>query len=123
MIKVVRYQNYGCMNSGGVDSKGELEKDHIKFYYCFFELNNGKIIYSQFEEYSNKEIENDVSFLHTKSYSFGQEFWDWWDTDSERWLEPITQEEWECVEPFFKKRIQDNRAQTTGIINIGHHIN
>ena len=40
ILKVIRYKNYGCTMTGGGDS----ESWEDKFYFSFYELNNGEII-------------------------------------------------------------------------------
>ena len=38
------------MNWGPLGDEKDKDTHKIKWYYCFFELNNGRIIHSQFEE-------------------------------------------------------------------------
>jgi hypothetical protein len=92
-LKVIRYQNYGRMNWGDVGEDDDVEKKKIEFYYCFFELNNGKIIFSQFEHYltDGVNIHNDLDFFYTKKYKFGQDFWEWWES---RISEPLGAQIW-----------------------------
>ncbi len=118
-IQVVKYQNYGCMNWGPLCDDNDTHK--IKWYYCFFELNNGRIIHSQFEEYwkDGVNIHNDLDFFNTKNYNFGQNFWTWWDTTFEKpHPKPLTIHEVRCVEDFFSKNIENKREKKTEIINI-----
>ena len=108
MVQVVKYQNYGCMNWGPI---GDDDNSHkIKWYYCFFELNNGTVIYSQFEKYWNNGVVNDnLDFFLTKNYKFGQDFWSWWETTFKKPDEKsrlLTSQERVCVKEFFYKKIK-----------------
>jgi len=114
-LKVVRYKNYGLKNS----NTGEIIEH--KFYYSFYELNNGNIIQLQFVQYvgpMTKE-EDDYGFYYTNmtlkngeelSYTFGQDFWEHWDTKPayhqiENPQHPSKEEE-ECVRLFFDEHLK-----------------
>ena len=63
-LKVVRYKNYGCMIESG-ESKDPYDN---RFFWCFFELSNGKIIDLQLvENLKNKKIRDiDYDFSYAK---------------------------------------------------------
>ena len=60
-LKVVRYKNYGLKDSNA----GEIIE--LKFYYSFYELNNGNIIKLQFVQYVGPmaKEEDDYGFFYT----------------------------------------------------------
>ena len=95
-LKVVKYKNYGCM----MESEETEDPYDNRFFWCFFELNNGKIINLFLaENYKNKKITDiDYDFQYPKEelktgkiheYKFGNaepntrefsnEFFDWFD--------------------------------------------
>ena len=137
-LKVVRYKNYGCTFTGP-DEESDWEN---KFYWSFYELNNGKTICLHLTEnfFKRKLVEPDFSYSYTKnelingkivSYNFGNakandgnamynEFFDWFES-----LPPYHQvknptyptlEEEKCVKAFFEKNI--NKDQKTDTIMI-----
>ena len=140
ILKVIRYKNYGCTM--------EREEDDTpynnKFYWCFFELNNGEIIDLQLvENLKNKKI-RDISydFSYAKEelktgqiheYKFGNakpntrefsnEFFDWFDNlspiknlkDNREWP---TKEEEKCVKEFFDKHILKTKQVATNTVNL-----
>ena len=63
-LKVVRYKNYGCTFSGP-DEESDWEN---KFYWSFYELNNGKTICLHLTEnlFKGKLMEPDFSYFYTK---------------------------------------------------------
>ncbi len=129
-LKVVRYKNYGCTFTGP-DEESDWEN---KFYWSFYELNNGKTICQHLTEnlFNGKLVEPDFSYSYTKaelkngkivSYNFGsakandgnamsEEFFDWFES-----LPPYhqvknhtypTSEEEKCIKFFFEKYIEKN---------------
>ncbi len=139
-LKVVRYKNYGCTFTGP-DEESDWEN---KFYWSFYELNNGKTICLHLTEnlFKRKLVEPDFSYSYTKdelkngkivSYNFGnakandgnamsKEFFDWFES-----LPPYHQvknptyptlEEEKCIKAFFEKNI--NKDQKTDTIIIAH---
>ena len=137
-LKVVRYKNYGCTFTGP-DEESDWEN---KFYWSFYELNNGKTICLRLTEnlFKRKLVEPDFSYSYTKdelkngkivSYNFGnakandgnamsKEFFDWFES-----LPPYHQvknptyptlEEEKCIKAFFEKNI--NKDQKTDTIMI-----
>ena len=139
-LKVVRYKNYGCMIESG-ESKDPYDN---RFFWCFFELSNGKIIDLQLvENLKNKKIRDiDYDFSYAKEelktgkihkYKFGNakpntrdfsnEFFDWFDNlspikdlkDNREWP---TKEEEKCIKEFFDKNILKSRELQTNIVNL-----
>ena len=138
-LKVIRYKNYGCMIESG---ESEDPYDN-RFFWCFFELSNGKIIDLQLvENLKNKKIRDiDYDFSYAKEelktgriheYKFGNakpntrefsnEFFDWFDAnppvkDCKELIWPTMEEE-KCVRDFFDKNILKSREiQTKTIIS------
>ena len=141
ILKVIRYKNYGCTM--------EREEDETpynnKFYWCFFELNNGEIIDLHFTEnltngkvtsinydisYSKSELKNG----EIRIYKFGnaepntkemsKEFFDWLDAsppviDLKNNFAPYEDEE-KCVKEFFDKHILKTKEVATNIIYLNH---
>ena len=120
--KIIRYQNYGCVNSGPVDENNKIiEELRINFYCCFFELNNGKFIYSWFDEYIGQTHHNSLTFAYTKKFMFGDDFLDWDATtfsDSEINLPKISSIELEVVKSFFVNHIEKNIGKKTSVISV-----
>ncbi len=121
-LQVIRYQNYGCVNSGPVDDNNKIiEELRINFYCCFFELSSGVFIYSWFDEYINQPHNNHLTFSYTKTFMFGDDFLDWDATtfsDSEINLPKISSIELAIVKSFFIDHIEKNIGKKTPIISI-----
>ena len=138
-LKVIRYKNYGCV----IESEENDTPYDNKFYYSFYELNNGKIIYLEFaEDLTNGKVTSiDYSFGYPKAelktgeiieYKFGNaephtkemsnEFYDWFDAsppvkDCKQLLWPTMEEE-KCVRDFFDKNIlKSKEIQTKTIVS------
>ena len=139
-LKVIRYKNYGCMIESG---ESEDPYDN-RFFWCFFELSNGKIIDLQLvENLKNKKI-RDISYEffyakeelktgHIHEYKFGNakpntrefsnEFFDWFDNlspikdlkDNREWP---TKDEEKCVKEFYDKNILKNKEVPSKIIDL-----
>ena len=124
-LKVVRYKNYGLKNSNA----GEIIEH--KFYYSFYELNNGNIIKLQFVQYvgpMTKE-EDDYGFFYTNvtlkngeeiTYTFGQDFWEYWNTmpgyvQIDNPQNPSKEEE-ECVRLFFDENLKMNDCESKVVL-------
>jgi len=120
-LKVVRYKNYGLKNSNA----GEIIEH--KFYYSYYELNNGSIIELQFVQYigpMTKE-EDDYGFSYTNmtlksgeelTYIFGQDFWEHWNTklanhQIDNPKDP-SKEEKECIRLFFDEHLKMNDLES-----------
>ena len=132
-LKVIRYKNYGHIMSS---------KDReCKFYFSFYELNNGKIISLEvFQTYDI--IQYFFNYTRTKltsgeirSYKFGNakaisekdmstEFFEWFDNlppmkDVKNHLRPSSAEE-KCVENFYFKHIEKKKDTKTDTIIISN---
>ena len=75
--------------------------------YLYFDYNNGNW--------------NDLYSYYTDCYTFGEEFFDWWDRymsdEHERYEMPkITKAEEEMIELFWYKNIEEKREIKTDII-------
>ena len=138
-LKVIRYKNYGCTLTGG----GSSDNWEDKFYFSFYELNNGNIIelnlFQSFKE--DKLILSQYDFSNTKhelkngeviEYKFGNakpntkeisdEFFDWFDSlppakDIQELSCPSENEE-KCVKEFFNKNILETKEVATNIVNV-----
>ena len=134
-LKVIRYKNYGCQMTS--------EDDQHKFYFSFYELNNGKIIELMLFQtdsedistaqcdlfYTNSKLKNgeiiDYKFGDAKAndeYEMSKEFFDWFDScppakDIINKFIPNKSEE-KCVESFYLKNIEpvkDIKTDTTDV--------
>ena len=136
---LIRYKNYGCTLTGG----GFSDNWEDKFYFSFYELNNGNIIelnlFQSFKE--DKLILSQYDFSNTKhelkngeviEYKFGNakpntkeisdEFFDWFDylppaKDIQELSCPSENEE-KCVKEFFNKNILETKEVATNIVNV-----
>ena len=124
-LKVVRYKNYGLKDSNA----GEIIE--LKFYYSFYELNNGNIIELQFDQYvgpMNKE-EDGYSFFYTNvtlkngeeiTYTFGQNFWEYRNTTPANLQidnpQNPSKEEKECVRLFFDEYLKMNDCESEVVL-------
>ena len=111
-LKIVRYKHYG----GVMKTDGEP----TIIYWCFFELSNGKVIETQYFDYNNGNW-NDLYSYCTDCYTFGEDFFDWWDKsmedDYERdTISKITKTEEELIELFWYKNIEEKRDIKADII-------
>tara|TARA_B100000963_G_C22415807_1_gene575385 strand:- start:47 stop:490 length:444 start_codon:yes stop_codon:yes gene_type:complete len=132
---VVRFKNYGCTFTGP-DEESDWEN---KFYWSFYELNNGKTICLHLTEnlFKGKLVETEFSYFYTKdelkngkilSYNFGnanandgnamsKEFFQWFDSlppyHHVKKKNPPTKEEINCVTEFYKKNIMDKKDEKT----------
>jgi hypothetical protein len=122
-LKVIRYKNYGCQMTS--------EDDEDKFYFSFYELNNGEIIELMLFQSDNEGVIIDqYEFSYTKTklksgeirdYTFGnakandeyalaEEFFKWFDSyppgvdviDSFA----LYDEEEECVKGFYIDNVE-----------------
>ena len=124
-LKVVRYKNYGLKDSNA----GEIIE--LKFYYSFYELNNGNIIELQFDQYVGPlaKEEDGYSFFYTNvtlkngeeiTYTFGQDFWEYWykrpgyvQIDNPQY--PSKEEE-ECIRLFFDENLKMNDSESEVVL-------
>ena len=138
-LKIVRYKNYGCVMCSE-ESKDPYDN---KFFWSFFELNNGEIIDLNFtENLTNGKVTSiDYFFGYPKAelktgeiieYKFGNakpntrefsnEFFDWFDAnppikDCKEVIWPTKDEE-KCVKEFFDKNILKTKEVATNIVNV-----
>ena len=138
-LKVIRYKNYGCM------IESEENEDHYddRFFWSFYELNNGKIIHLEFAENLTNGMVTSVDYFfgYPKSelkseeiieYKFGnaepntkemsKEFFDWLDAsppvrDLKNNFAPYENEE-KCVKEFFDKNILKTKEVATNIVYV-----
>ena len=128
-LVVVRYRNYGCTFSG--DDEGEECQN--KFYWSFFELNNGVVYVLHFIEFwkNKKQIDHDIEISYADSelldgkiikYDFEQEFFDWFEAlPPVKDLKELTypnKEAVECIKAFFYREIFNTRTTATDIIKV-----
>ena len=103
----------------GGEEDGSKIKD--KFYWSFFELNNGKIISlnNNVIYKFDKITHSDIGCHYTQCYIFGDDFFDWWDKtmcDPNKDLGYPDDEEEKLIITFYKKNIENNREIKTDII-------
>ena len=134
-LKVIRYKNYGCQMTS--------EDDKDKFYFSFFELNNGEIIELLMFQVDNEGIIIDqYEFSYTKTnlksgeirnYKFGnakandeygmtEEFFKWFDSyppvvDVIDWFALYDEEE-KCVKDFYKENVEPIKHIKTDTIEV-----
>jgi hypothetical protein len=134
-LKVNRYKNYGCTMTS--------EDDEDKFYYSFYELNNGEIIELMlFQSHNEGVIIDQYEFSYTKmklksgkirNYKFGnakandeegmsKEFYKWFDSSPPSqevidWF-ALNDEEEKCVKNFYFKHIEPNKDIKTNTIEV-----
>jgi len=139
-LKVIRYKNYGCTMTGG----GSPDNWEDKFYFSFYELNNGKIIeldlYQSFKDdelnFSQYDFSNTKERLKSgkvREYKFGKakaddnygmadEFFKWFDscpTPAEvKDCYIIEEIEEKCVKNFYLKHIEPTKDIKTDTIEI-----
>ena len=134
-LKVIRYKNYGCQMTS--------ENDKNKFYFSFYELNNGKIIELMLYKSDSEDISTaQYDFSYTKlklkngeirDYKFGyavsedinemsKEFFDWFDScpPAKEVINNFTPniEEEKCVKDFYLLNIEpikDIKTDTTEV--------
>ena len=130
-LKVIRYKNYGPIMSS--------EDGECKFYYSFYELNNGKIISlevfqtSHTIQYSFHYTRTKLSSGEIRMYKFGNakaisekdmsiEFFEWFDN-----LAPMKEvidhsipeiDEKNCINEFFLKHIEKKKDVKTDTIKV-----
>tara|TARA_B100000427_G_C15505192_1_gene593596 strand:+ start:296 stop:640 length:345 start_codon:yes stop_codon:yes gene_type:complete len=112
MLKVVKYINYGTCMYGG-----ERDKDHQKFLFSFFELNNKKIISVMLAENWNKKqlIDYDFNSCFTE-YTFGQKWDKWWETTFKDSLSSIDDDSHIFIKTFFMKNVYPYRYEASDVI-------
>jgi len=139
VLKVIRYKNYGCTLTGG-----DSDSYEHRFYFSFYELNNGKIIELHLQEnfQDGKLNFSEYSFFYTKTklkngesinYKFGKakandenemykEFFEWFDSSppARDIIDnfALYKDEEKCVKEFFLKQIEPNKDIKTDTIEV-----
>tara|TARA_B100001029_G_C14889851_1_gene354773 strand:+ start:69 stop:497 length:429 start_codon:yes stop_codon:yes gene_type:complete len=140
-LKVIKYKNYGCT----MESEEDETPYGNKFFWSFFELNNGKIIVLNYIENlkNNRVISNSYEFSYANyelksgkfiNYEFGntkainkkemhKEFYDWFDSNpiakDIKELKFPSKNEKKCVKEFFIKNIRKTKGVSTNTIIYG----
>ena len=140
-LKVIRYKNYGCT----MESEEDETPYGNKFFWSFFELNNGKIIVLNYIDNlkNNRVISNSYEFSYANyelksgkfiNYEFGntkainkkemhKEFYDWFDSNpiakDIKELKFPNKNEIKCVKEFFIKNIRKTKGVSTNTIIYG----
>ena len=130
-LKVIRYKNYGPIMSS--------EDGEDKFYFSFYELNNGKIISlevfqtSDTTQYFFNYTRTKLSSGEIRSYKFGNakaisekdmsiEFFEWFDDlpPMKEVIEHRTPEidEKNCINEFYLKHIEKKKDVKTDTIKV-----
>ena len=143
-LSVIRYKNYGCTFSGP-DEESDWEN---KFYWSFYELNNGKTICLHLTEnwLEGKLVKPDLSYSYTRqelnngeifNYEFGDakaenkekmssEFFEWFEAkpsinDTKTPSEPVTLKEENCIKEFYDRFI--NKDEKTDTVEVKDYFN
>ena len=130
-LKVIRYINYGCTMVGEQSNLFDFEQ---RFYWSFYELNNGSIITVQYIENwnTNRKInEDDLHMTYSNyelkngrliRYEFGQDFYNWFhSTPSMRDQKKLTwptEKEIDCIQDFFYFNVYDYVFISSGVIKV-----
>lgn len=125
-LKVIRHHNYPrALEGDPIVNKKPSEL----FYFCFFELSNGrKICIHTYKSYNEKlDVYNWNTFMsvnkdgedvdlgeysdsYANDYEFGEDFSDWFDRSliipAHTVTEYPTEEEYKCVIEYYKKKIK-----------------
>ena len=125
-LKVIRHHNYP--KAMETESKGNQKPSDL-FYFCFFELSNGRNLsihtYKTYNDKTDvyewntfmtqnekgKDIDlGEYSDSYADEYKFGEDFSDWFDrthtTPSRDVTEYPTDEEYKCVIDYYEKKIK-----------------
>ena len=130
-LKVIRYINYGCTMVGEQQNLFDFEQ---RFYWSFYELNNGSIITVQYIENwnTNRKInEDDLHMTYSNyelkngrliRYEFGQDFNNWFHSTpsmkDQKELTWPTEKEIDCIKDFFYYNIYDYVFISTGVVKV-----
>ena len=129
-LKVIRHHNYP--KAMEAEPEGNKKPSEL-FYFCFFELSNGKKICIQtYKTYNkkkgiyewntfmtvNKKGEDvdlgEYSDSYADEYEFGEDFFDWFDRTvkipATNVTEYPTDKEYKCVIEYYKKKIKPLNA-------------
>nr|AOE07717.1 hypothetical protein [uncultured bacterium] len=139
-LKIVRYKNYGCV----LESEESEDPYDNRFFWSFFELNNGKTIELQLVEnlknnkitgisyefyYAKQESKtgqiHEFKFGNSKpnSREFSNEFFDWFNNllpakDLKDNRKCPSSDEEKYIKDFFDKNILKSRTEATNTINL-----
>ena len=110
-LSIRRYKNYGCQMFADAEKESDVAQ---KFYWCFFELSNDKVIcvlntgtWSSNNEFLDWEIDSTYDFC----YQFGEEFESYWErhwdyTDKHINAEMTSKEEHDLVCDYYEKHLR-----------------
>ena len=122
-LKIIRYKNYGCAMSSIPEDNGVITHN---FYWCFFELNNGKTLSVHLTDNWDKKgesLDQGIECNTTSCYEFGEDFYDWFDKTfeflkEERKLSHPTEEEEQLVLDFYRRGLEKTKEVVTDIVNL-----
>ena len=116
-----------------VGEKEHPEDYENKFYWSFYELNNGLIVSVNYHQTikNRKVVDDDLDMTYSHSelkngeiihYDFTQDFFDWFNAlppvkDLKKILSP-TEKERECVKNFFYDKVFDSVSISTEVIEV-----
>ena len=120
-LEIIRFKNYGCQMFGS------SEDDSVKtqqFYWCFFELNNEKVIVlhsSDNWDENRLPLGLDIETHYDLCYDFGDEFNVYWDrqwgyTKVHHEIGPTSKEEHDLVCDYYKMHIVSRKDLETDIV-------
>ena len=116
-LEVVHYRNYGCTTS----TEDPIESEQ-RFYFCYLELNNSKIICLQLIENfeHSKCINYDFEVYQDQNYKFRYEWGEWWGKTFKilGGTEALEPSEIKCVKHFYLTEIYPYRDKTTEIVSV-----
>ena len=117
-LNIIKYKNYGCTMVAEEKDNSDF-KD--KFYWSFFELNNGKTIslYNNVNYKLGKITHSDIGCHYTECYIFDEDFFDWWDktmSNNDKDLGFPKDEEKKLIIKFYKKNIEKSKIVATQTI-------
>ena len=128
-LKVIRHNNYP--KALETEPEGNKKPSEL-FYFCFFELSNGrKICIHTYKSYNEKlDVYNWNTFMtvnkdgedvdlgeysdsYANDYEFGEDFFDWFDRSltipAHTVTEYPTNEEYKCVIDYYESKIKPNQ--------------
>ena len=128
-LKVIRHHNYP--KALETEPEGNKKPSEL-FYFCFFELSNGrKICIHTYKSYNKKlDVYNWNTFMtvnkdgedvdlgeysdsYANDYEFGEDFFDWYDRSLKIPAQTVneypTNEEYKCVIDYYEKKIKPHQ--------------
>ncbi len=126
-MKIVRYHNYGMVLESMPNKMGVVEDN---MYFCFFELDNGKIIclhtYKSFndktktyewnefgsvDEDGNDVVVGPYNITYSEDYTFGEDFFSWHERSMKipyhKGIKWPSKDEKNLVTNFYEKKLKD----------------